>query len=542
VKRVWVIDDGIPVRELHSDGPIPLRFEADVVRYLVQHVPVDQWGERPVFELCQVLCGDDFEATFFLSPEQMLRALAQGATPPHAVIFDWEYPGSTDERNLEALNRLLSGAFVYVQIYTHLGHDGVEPKVGELRDRFHGRLLPTKGKTEVTPQQLREDIRQAWSNTIAGEVADKVRSETLAAVERTLIDFGEVSKDVLTAMTQGTADNLLHLVLAKVRDEIGDAGFEALHGMFSGSQSAESTEALRRLLSVWYYYFPGDNHVRRGDLIELDQNGELGFVITPPCDLVRFPKKTGRRLTWLRVVRLDANGITTLQTAAINIDSIGGSIIGEHGKAGDTVILLPNVPLRFGNRGSVADYVILCHAWDSRLFAAAPDGSLQYDNIVPFARRCTLADPYASGIVSKIMSVISSPGTPDLPKGERARLKAAAIQPTTPAAPSTTENASATVGLSVQAGPPTAQVEAAVAPPAPVTTPDAVVPDSTVTQTTTGDASPAAVSPSVQARPPVVLVEAADASPAPITTSDAEVPDNTGAPIASDRQDDNKMG
>jgi len=495
VKRVWVVDDGIPVRELHSDGPIPLRFEADVVRYLVQHVPVDQWDERPVFELCQVLCGDDFEATFFLSPEQMLRALAQGATPPHAVIFDWEYPGSTDERNLEALNRLLSGAFVYVQIYTHLGRDGVEPKVGELRDRFHGRLLPTKGKTEVTPQQLREDIRQAWSNTIAGEVADKVRSETLAAVERTLIDFGEVSKDVLTAMTQGTADNLLHLVLAKVRDEIGDAGFEALHGMFSGSQSAESTEALRRLLSVWYYYFPGDTHVRRGDLIDLDQNGELGFVITPPCDLVRFPKKTGRRLTWLRVVRLDANGIAALQAAGINIDTIGGSIIGEHGKAGDTVILLPNVPLRFGNRDSVADYVILCHAWDSQLFEAAPDGSLLYDNIAPCARRCTLADPYASGVVSKIMSVISSPGTPDLPKGERTRLKAAsAIQPRTPAAPSTTENAAATVALSVEAGPPAAQVGAAVAP------------------------------------------------PPPATTSDAVVPDNTGTPIAPDRQDDKKMG
>lgn len=203
--------------------------------------------------------------------------------------------------------------------------------------------------------------------------------------------------------------------------------------MFSGSQSAESSEALRQLLSVWYYYFPGDNHVRRGDLVELGENGDLGFVITPPCDLVRFPKKTGRRLTWLRMARLDANGITALQTAGINIDAIGGSIIGEHGKAGDTVILLPNVPLAFGKRDRVADYVILCHAWDSKLLEGAPDGSLLYGNIIPFARRCTLADPYASGVVSKIMSVISSPGTPDLPKGERIRLRAAvAVQLTTP--------------------------------------------------------------------------------------------------------------
>src|SRR5258708_4661757 len=138
MKRVWVIDDGIPVRELHSDGPLPLRFEADVVRFLVEHVPADQWDEQPVFELCRVLCGNDFESTFFVSPEQMLRVLALGATPPHAVIFDWEYPGSTAETNLDALNRLLSGAFVYVQIYTHLGPGAVEPKVQELRGRFKG--------------------------------------------------------------------------------------------------------------------------------------------------------------------------------------------------------------------------------------------------------------------------------------------------------------------------------------------------------------------------------------------------------------------
>jgi hypothetical protein len=426
VKRVWVVDDSIPVQALHIGGPLPVRFEAEVVRYLVEHIAADQWEEPPVLELCRSLCGDDFSSTFFLSPEQMLRALAQDATPPHAVIFDWEYPGSTDDTNREALDRLLSSSFAYVQIYTHLGPDAVEPKVSELRDRFHGRLLPTKGKADVTPAQLREHILQAWSGTIAGEVADNVRSATFAAVERTLIDIGGVPKSVLTAMTAGTAENLLQLVLAKVRDEIGDAGFEALNAVFSGSQSAQSTEGVQRLMSVWYYYFPADDRVRRGDLIELGASGDLGFVVTPPCDLVSFPKKTGRRLTWLRTVRLDANGITALKTAGIKIDDIGGSIIAGHGTAGDTVILLPNVPLQRGSRDSVADYVVLCHGWDNRLYEAAPGGLLSYGTIAPFTRRCTLADPYASGVIAKIMSVISSPGTPDLPKGERARLKVAA--------------------------------------------------------------------------------------------------------------------
>jgi hypothetical protein len=472
VKRVWVVDDKIPVHELQGGGPLPLRFEADVVRYLVEHLAADHWEEQPVLELCRALCADDFAATFFLSPEQMLRALDQGATPPHAVIFDWEYPGSTDESNRAALDRLLGGSFVYVQIYTVLGHDAVEPKVTDLRDRFGGRLLPARGKADVIPAQLRDDILQAWSGTIAGDLADKVRGETFAAVERTLIDIGGVPKGILAAMTQGTAENLLQLVLAKVRDEIGDAGFEALNAVFSGSQSAESTDAVRRLLSVWYYYFPTDDRVRRGDLIELGTSSDLGFVVTPPCDLVSFPKKTGRRLTWLLTVRLDASGIAALKTAGIKIDDIGGSIIAGHGAAGDTVILLPNVPLKRGSRDSVADYAVLCHGWDNRLCDAAPGGSLLYENIRPFSRRCTLADPYASGVIAKIMSVISSPGTPDLPKGERARLKvAAAIPTTTPGAPSATGGAPDATASSAGGGPPAPQAEAADAAPAPAQNP-----------------------------------------------------------------------
>jgi hypothetical protein len=473
VKRVWVVDDAIPVQVLHAAGPLPILFEAAAVRYLVEQVPADQWEETPVRELCQALCGEGFEATFFLSPEEMLRALAQGATPPHAVIFDWEYVASNNETNVAALDRLLRGSFVYVQIYTHLGPAAVEPSVADLRGRFPGRLLSTKDKAAVTAAQLRDDIRHAWSGTIAGEVADKVRSETIAAVERTLIDVGGVPKSVLAEMAEGAVENLLHLVLAKVRDEIGEPGFDALETVFRGKESAESPEAVRQLLSVWYYYFPTDDRVRRGDLIELGTGSDLGFVVTPVCDLASFPKKTGRRLTWVQTVRLDADGIAALNKAGIKISQIGRSIIADHG--GDTVILLPNVPAKHASRESSADYVVLCHAWNNQLFDKPLGGPLLYKDIAPFSRRCTLADPYASGIIGKIMSVISSPGTPDLPEVERHRLKAAVTPVTTPATPSATAGAVAPTAPPAAAASSIPQVEAAAPSPTPEkTAPDAV--------------------------------------------------------------------
>lgn len=134
---------------------------------------------------------------------------------------------------------------------------------------------------------------------------------------------------------------------------------------------------------------------------------------------------------------LDADGIKALKDAGIKIGGVGNSIIAKHGEAGDTIVFLPNVPMKSGTRDSIADYVLLCHAWESRQLEKKEDGQggqLRYKDITGLKRRCTLADPYASGIIAKVMSVISSPGTPDLPKGECERLKAALTQVATPAA------------------------------------------------------------------------------------------------------------
>lgn len=429
MNRVWVVDDTIPIHELYT-GPFPSRLEAELVRHLAQQRP-DAWEEPEVLELCRTLCEPDYDAVFFLSPEAMLRAFEQDAIPPHAVIFDWEYPGSDNSKNRAALEQLLRTSFAYVQVYTHLGEEGVEPHLADLREKYRGRLLPTRAKANVTPPDLAEEIRKAWAGTMAGELADRVRKQVFGAVERSLIEMCSISRGAIAAMTQGTTDNLLHIVLSKIRDEIDTCGFEVFEEIVGTSYAGDSSDNLRRLMSVWYYSFPSDNRVRRGDLIEVD--GELGFVVTPSCDLARFPKKTGRRLTWLRCVRFDQEGLGRLRYTGYELNKVGNSIIAGHGGAGEAIVVLPNVPEIYGKRDAVADYILLCHAWENRLFADAPGGTLTYDHLSGMKRRCTVADPFASAIVARVTGVISSPGMPDLPKGEGLRLneKAAANLPTT---------------------------------------------------------------------------------------------------------------
>jgi hypothetical protein len=420
MRRIWLVDDRIPIQSLYG-GPFPSRLEREMVQHLVDQLPQAAWEEPAVLDLCRTLCGQDYEPTFFTSPEGMLRALDQGAVAPHAVVFDWEYPGSNNARNLQALDRLLGSSFAYVQIYTHLGEEGVEPLLPDLRAKYRGRLLPTKTKATVTATQLSEQVKQAWVGTIAGELADQVRAQVAGAVERTLIDICEIGRGTIAAMSQGEAENFIHVVLSKVRDEVGMRGAEALDAIVSASQDGQPSDELRRLMSIWYYAFPSDQRVRRGDLIEID--GELGFVVTPPCDLVRFHKKTGRRLTWLKMVRLDQPGIGTMRQLGLKVNTVGNSIVADHGEAGEAIVLLPNVPLVVKSRQEIADFVLLCHAWESRVFPEAPQGEITYADLPGVSRRCTLADPFASAVVARVSSVISSPGTPDLPRGELVRLR-----------------------------------------------------------------------------------------------------------------------
>jgi hypothetical protein len=270
--------------------------------------------------------------------------------------------------------------------------------------------------------QLAEQIRAAWAGTIAGELADNVRKEVLRALERSLIDICCVPRGGIASMSHGLSETLAHIVLSKVRDEIGTQGFEVLDEIIKTPETEGSSESLRQLMSVWYYFFPQDDKVRRGDLIEVGD--ELGFVVTPACDLVKFPKKTGRQVTWLRCVRLDSEGLGGLRVAGYEIKKdIGNSIIASHGGAGDAIIMLPNVPEASERRDTVVDYVLLCHAWESRTFKSAPSGVARYRDLPELRRRCTLADPFASAVVSKVTAVISSPGMPDLPKGEISRLR-----------------------------------------------------------------------------------------------------------------------
>jgi hypothetical protein len=100
--------------------------------------------------------------------------------------------------------------------------------------------------------------------SIAGDLADDVRTKTSRAVEHSLIEMSKISRGNIAALTQGEVDNLVQFVLSRVRDEIGSQSSLALDDLVTSQWAADSSERVRRLLSIWYFSFPSDDLVRRG--------------------------------------------------------------------------------------------------------------------------------------------------------------------------------------------------------------------------------------------------------------------------------------
>jgi hypothetical protein len=419
--RIWVVDDKIPLEQLYA-GPYPTRLERDLVKELIASHE-EHWDEAPVLALCRAVCDGEYEAAFFKAPDAVMAAMTEGIHPPHVVIFDWEYIGSNTDRNIAVLDHILSRTFAHVQVYTHLPHEDIDRKLSDLKARFPSRLLATREKTAVNAAELTKHVKDACKGTIAGDIADKVRALVSAAVENCLIDMCSVKREVLASVADGRAENLIQVVLSKVRDEVGLSGADVFTEILKSGTGVESSAELKKLMSVWYYGFPADNRVRRGDIIEV--GGSLGIVVTPSCDLVRFPKKTGTRLTWLRMEPFIKESLDVLsRDTGLEFNDVGGSIVASHGKSGEAIILLPNMPSKTASRENLQDHMILCHSWETMVCTYAEAGPLTYARLPEVKRRCTLAEPFLNAVITRATAVISSPGVPDIPNSEKTRLRA----------------------------------------------------------------------------------------------------------------------
>ena len=141
------------------------------------------------------------------------------------------------------------------------------------------------------------------------------------------------------------------------------------------------------------------------------------MVFTPQCHLERFRRKTGGRLTLIDAEELATGGI-----AGVSISAVGGSAIASHGRAGHSVVVLPNVPRQPNGRHLLFDIAIRTHAWTTTQVDTEQNEPLRYAHVAGVSRLCTITETWCAAVVSHIAGVMASAGVPDFPDFEKNRI------------------------------------------------------------------------------------------------------------------------
>lgn len=197
-KVFWLIDDSLPVTKL---GKLPDEiktgqrpFDYSLLRRMADLDP-SEWAERPVHDTLKELLNCGAEVAAFLNPDSALFSLQNGARIPDLVIFDLKYETprklSISDVN-ERLDNLLQSYFTIIQIYTAEDTDQAKKEVGELFNKFPSRLPPPKNKANIDAGALKLILEQVLNRSLSAHLGAPVRATAAAAVERALVQLGEL--------------------------------------------------------------------------------------------------------------------------------------------------------------------------------------------------------------------------------------------------------------------------------------------------------------------------------------------------------------
>jgi hypothetical protein len=238
--------------------------------------------------------------------------------------------------------------------------------------------------------------------------------------------------------------NFADLVVANTQESIRNSGglmklaqnWESSRPERSGGtpDDAKSTRVVREFFQFRAYTTPPstDFLVTTGDIVLISgKEGtedyraslpNLYLVITPPCDLAHFWKKTKGILTLVRMAPIDERGTEEVWKHAkksFGIDSFPSSITARD------PMLMPSVRLK-DNRCS--DYALFAR---DMLVEDLPlgdkntksDRRLSYKDVGDrFVRQCRVSQPFLGGILDEIRNVLFRSGIPDFPSQEKARM------------------------------------------------------------------------------------------------------------------------
>jgi hypothetical protein len=261
--------------------------------------------------------------------------------------------------------------------------------------------------------------------------------ESSRGIARVVEDWAE-AKGIPKGQVPRCVREVVDLLAANVRRHIQRDGslmeevrstLEALDSS-DGSERQEPDETVQEFFAFRLYHRPGDDLVRTGDIVLWQQTdepedppSELYFVVTPPCDLERFWKKTRGCLTLARMYAVDSeDGTKRMRLYQGGKFRLSGSITATH------PMVLPSVMLADDKSADYALFAYEIRSINLEKKESRPNESpLTYpdlaDSGLELRRLCAVSEPFLTGILDKLSATLFDTGVPDYPEAEKRRLK-----------------------------------------------------------------------------------------------------------------------
>lgn len=490
-KEIWIIDDDIPIEQAEFEHRDMLEGVRPIDRGTLRALLAVKWEDDAVKRMCEQLIKEAKNVTAFVQPGHAIEHLDSGAPIPDAIVYDLKYRTLSQELALDYLERLLKNCVAMVQVYTKERPEEAIRDLESSKKKYPTRLANPENKIDTNAEKIALTISEQMKNSLSASLSRRLRVLSLFAVESVLVQidalplskaFELLAKDTVTAeelelelvqllsekigeylntsadlkeafnkyaeakgipeaTTNLAVQEMVGILAAQVRERIlydkalHDVVFSARQAIPQNIVVGQQDENLRPIIQEFFafrlYSNPGDKIVRTGDIVAFGDgktdSPELFFVITPPCDLDKFWKKTRGILTLTKMYPSNAVGIKKSRNYGNKSFLPGDSITARH------PMVLPSVPVSTDKR---IDYVLFAHEIQTIILDNIDlmdvgnnnqlvQRPLMYNDLNNNAiRKCRVSEPFLSGILTELSGLLFRSGIPDFPKEEHERLKA----------------------------------------------------------------------------------------------------------------------
>lgn len=440
---ICVMDDAIPANVPGIQFDDSNIIEGKLLKQLVDMSEV--WTDSDIHSLIQsfLVDPDSWVLTAFRNPSLYLTYEQSYRYHPEIIIFDWDYPGSSEPTE-SLLTMLLERAFSIVYIYTGQDDAGKVKTIieGAPFKQYAGRLFLLHKGEDDSANKLLKYLTSIKTTNFSFKFGTTLRNHAINSMEQILVDLSRITNGDMRQfiVNEGDSKDLLDFVTERFRNKLHTLELPDVPNQTPAASSLDEEVVTQTNVTdvgacekLWahrlYYCAPAeDKFIRRGDIIKKTDGTKYHLIISGDCDLARFWDKNKGYLHIIELIKLTHANIIRLEEKYNCNKSIETLCKGKDGRKFSSTSIC-NLELSgmtgffilpfINDDGTTFNFLGYAKDINSKRLAVPEEKKserLTLGALHGYTRICTVSEPFLTPLINEVLAQISGSGAPDYGK------------------------------------------------------------------------------------------------------------------------------